>query len=173
MGVPVGHPFFGNQYTDGGYIAGTFKYVPEIAEKVVDYSSTLISENIDKATTKVVTREKPKNLILKALNTKGINKNALIAVVIGFAATVGGYCAYKHISKKTKAKKDGLQSIELSHVGTCIHCGEPLNGSTYVPESEANRQKAYIICKDCGEQNFAWYPDENDSSNKVLKTHNE
>lgn len=30
MGVPVGHPFFGNQYTDGGYIAGTLvKVLPK------------------------------------------------------------------------------------------------------------------------------------------------
>jgi Zn finger protein HypA/HybF involved in hydrogenase expression len=173
MGVPVGHPFFGNQYTDGGYIADTFKYVPEIAEKVVDYSSTLISENIDKATTKIVTRQKPKNLILKEFNAKGINKNALIVVGIGLVTTVGGYFAYKHISKKTKAKKDALQSIELSHVGTCILCGEPLNGSTYVPENEANSQKAYIVCQNCGEQNSAWYPVENDSTNKDFENHNE
>lgn len=172
MGIPVGHPFFGNEYTDGGYIAGTFKYVPEIAEIVVDYSSTLVSENIDKATTKIVTRQKPKNLILKELNTKGINKNALIAVGIGLFVTVGGYFTYKHISKKSKAKKDVLQSVELSHVGTCIHCGESLNGWTYVRESEANSQKAYIICKNCSVQNFAWYPDENDSSNKDFENHN-
>lgn len=173
MGIPVGHPFFGNQYTDGGYRVGTYKYVPEVAEKIVDYSSTLVSENIDKATTKIVTRQKPKNLIPKELSTKGINKNALIAVGIGLVAYVGGYFAYKHISKKNKDKKDALQSVDLSHVGICIHCAEPLNGSTYVPESEANSQKAYIICKNCGEQNFAWYPDENDSSNKDFENHDE
>lgn len=173
MGVPVGHPFFGNQYTDGGYIAGTFKYAPEIAKKVVDYSSTLISEDIDKATTKIATRQKAKNLILKEPNTKVISKNALIAAGIGLVATVGGYFAYKHISKKTKAKKNALQSIDLSHVGTCIHCGEPLNGSIYVPENETNSQKAYIICKNCAGQNFAWYPDENDPSNKDFENQNE
>lgn len=26
MGVPEGHPFFGNQYTDGGYQPGIFSY---------------------------------------------------------------------------------------------------------------------------------------------------
>lgn len=175
MGVPVGHPFFGNQYTDGGYMADTFKYVPKIAEKVVDYSSKLISDKIGKVITKIGTKQKPENLILKALNTKGFNKNTLI--VVGFsvvaAVTVTGYFAYKHISKKNKVRKDYLQSIKLSHVGTCIHCGEPLDGSTYVPKSEANSQKDYIICKNCGEQNFAWYPDENDSSNKDFEDHNE
>lgn len=166
MGTPVGHPFFGNQYTNGGYITGTFKYIPEIVEKVVDISSTLDSGNIGKSTTKIVTKQKPKNLILKNLNTNGINKNALIAVSIGLVATIGGYFTYKHISEKNKAKKNDLQSIELSNVGTCIHCGESLNGSTYISESDANKQNSYIICKKCGEQNFAWYPKENDSSNK-------
>ncbi|WP_300382195.1 hypothetical protein [Clostridium sp.] len=170
MGTPVGHPFFGNQHTNGGYIAGTFKYIPE---KVVDNSSTLVSGNIGKAATKIVTRQNPKNLIPKELNTKGINKTALISVGIGLVATVGGYFTYKHISKKNKAKKNALKSIELSHVGTCIYCGEPLNGSTYIPESEANSQKSYIICKKCGEQNFAWYTDKNDSSNKDFENHNE
>lgn len=173
MGTPVGHPFFGNQYTNGGYIAGTFKYIPEIAEKLVDNSSTLVSENIGKATTKIVTRQKPKNPIMKEINIKCINKKALITVGIGLVATFSGYIAYKNISKKTKTIKDTLLSIELSNAGICIHCGEPLNGSTYVPESEANSQKAYIICKNCGEQNFAWYPDENNSSNKDCENYNE
>lgn len=105
MGSPVGHPFFGNQYTDGGYIAGTFKYVPQIGEKVVDYCSVLVPGNIDKATTKIITRQKSNNLIPKELNTKGINKNALIVACISLVATVGGYFAYKHINKKIKLKK--------------------------------------------------------------------
>jgi uncharacterized CHY-type Zn-finger protein len=173
MGVPDGHPFFGNQYTDGGYIRGTFNYVPEIVEKATDYSSKLVSNNIGKAPTKIVAKQKPENLIPKELSTKGFNKNTLIILGIGVVVAVTGYFAYKHISKKNKARKVALQSIELSHVGTCLHCGEPLNGSTYVPKSEANSQKDYIICKICGEQNFAWYPDENDSSNKDFEDHNE
>jgi Zn finger protein HypA/HybF involved in hydrogenase expression len=168
MGAPDGHPFFGNQYTDGGYISGTFKYAAEKAE-VVDNFSNMISDNIDRVTTKLVTKQKPEKLIPKVLNTKGFNKNTLIVVAIGVVAAVTGFFAYKHISKKNKAKKGELHSIELSNVGTCIHCSEPLNGSTYVPKSEANSQKAYIICENCGEQNFAWYPDENDSSNKEVE----
>lgn len=173
MGAPVGHPFFGNQYTDGGYISNTFKYVPEIAETVVDYSSKLVSDKIGKGAIEIVTMQKPKNLIPKVPNSKGFYINTLIAVGIGLVAAAGGYLAYKYITIKTKAKKDALQSIELRHVGICTHCNEPLSGSTYVPGSEANNQNAYIICKECGEQNFAWYPDENDSSNKDFENHTE
>ena len=28
MGAPSGHPFFGNQYTSGDYISGTYTYFP-------------------------------------------------------------------------------------------------------------------------------------------------
>ena len=164
MGVPVGHPFFGNQYTNGGYVSGSYKYAPEggeIVEKVVVCSSELISENIDKTKPKIVTRDETKKIIQKGVNIRGLNKNTLIAIGIsGVVATISGYFAYKHIRKKIKAKKDELQSIELINVGICIQCAEPLNGSTYVPENESNSQKAYIICKKCGEKNFAWYPRE-------------
>lgn len=163
MGVPLGHPFFGNQYTNGGYITGAFKYIPKIAEKVVEYSSKLVSDEIGKGAAKMVTRQKPKNLCLNGLDIKGSNKTILIGVAIALATAGGIYFAYKNISKRIKAKKDALQFIELSNVGTCMHCGEPLSGSIYVPESETNSYKACIICKKCGEKNIAWYPDGNDS----------
>lgn len=107
------------------------------------------------------------------VGTKGFNKNAVIALGIGIATAVGGYLTYRYISKKAKAKKEALQTIELSNVGTCTHCGEPLSESTYVPESEANGYKACIICNKCGEKNFAWYPDDNDSSGKDAENHSE
>ena len=50
MGVPNGHPFFGNQYTTGGYIPGSFTYIPEVVEKFADFSTKLVSENIGKGT---------------------------------------------------------------------------------------------------------------------------
>ncbi|PKO07204.1 MAG: hypothetical protein CVU41_02675 [Chloroflexi bacterium HGW-Chloroflexi-3] len=173
MGVPVGHPFFGNQYTDGGYILGTFKYDSGIAGTVFDNSSKLFSNKIDKTLSEILTRQKPKNQILKVPNTKGFDLNILIAGGIELGVFAGGYLFCRHISEKTKAKKDVQQFIELCQVGTCTHCGEPLSGSRYIPESEADSQGAYMICNECGEKNFAWFPDENDSSEKDLGNHNE
>lgn len=37
MGAPEGHPFFGNQYTNGGYQQGSYSYdVEPVVEKKID-----------------------------------------------------------------------------------------------------------------------------------------
>lgn len=162
MGIPAGHPFFGNQYTNGGYIPGTYTY--EAIEKGIE-GIKVVSKEIQKGATHVATKQRPDNLIIKKLVAKWPNKNTLIVGgVILVVTAVGGFITYKLIRKKAKAKQDSLLSIELQNVGTCTHCGEPLIGSTYVPEGEEDSHKAYIICKNCGEKNFARYPDENDSA---------
>jgi hypothetical protein len=168
MGAPVGHPFFGNQYTDGGYLPGSFKVVKEVLNEVVDKaisnSVTLTAKNSDKSILKTVSRQRPKNLVIKKIDAKGLNKNVYIAVGVGFVLTIGGYFAYNYLRKKNNLKKVEQQSIELNNVGVCIHCGEPLNESTYYSENEANGTEAYIVCKICGGQNFAWYADEPNKS---------
>jgi hypothetical protein len=172
MGVPTGHPFFGNQYSDGGYIAGTFKYVPEIIDKVFERSSKLASDILSKGMSPAVAMQKPSNLSLNGLKIKGTNKNVLIVAAVALAAVVGGYFTYRHFSKKAKAKQEAHQTIELSNVGTCSHCGKPLSGSTYVPESETNDNKAFILCNECGDKNYARYPDDTCSSDNDTKKDN-
>jgi len=161
MGVPTGHPFFGNQYTNGGYIPGTYTY--DVIETGIE-TLTSASSEIRQGVARIATKQKPDNIIPKKFFAKGINKNTLIVggIILG-VTTVGGFITYKLLRKKAKAKQDSLQSIELQNVGTCTHCGEPLIGSTYVPEGEEGSHNAYIICKKCGEKNFASYPEENDS----------
>lgn len=162
MGVPTGHPFFGNQYTNGGYIPGTCTC--DVIEKGIETLRSASSE-IRQGATHIATKQKPDNIITQKLFAKGINKNTLIVVgIILVVTTVGGFITYKLLRKEAKAKQDSLQAIELQNVGTCTHCGEPLIGSTYVPEGEEDSHNAYIICKKCGEKNFASYPDENDSA---------
>jgi len=167
MGAPAGHPFFGNQYTDGGYLLGSFTY--EVMEKGVDVVKSVVSEMGKGATKEVVnlaTNQQPsKNLGLSAIDKaggKGVSKNQLIVAGILTVITIGGFLIYRYVNKKSKAKKEATQSIELN-VGICVKCGEPLVESEYVPGSEANDYKdACIICKNCGVKNFARYPDGND-----------
>jgi len=167
MGAPVGHPFFGNQHTDGGYILGSFTY--EVIEKGVNVVKSVVSEAGKSAAKKPVNlaakQPNPKNLSLSAVekvSSKGLNKNHLIVAGILTVVTVGGFLVYRYINKKSKTKKEALQSIELS-VGSCIKCGESLIESAYVSGNEANDYKdSYIVCKSCNEKNFARYPDEKD-----------
>lgn len=167
MGAPMGHPFFGNQYTDGGYLLGSFTY--EVLEKSADAVKTVVGE-MGKGATKVAmnlaTKQEPsKNFVLSAVDKisgKGLNKNHLIVAGSLTVVAIGGFLIYK-FNKKSKAKKEGIQSIELN-VGTCKKCDKPLIESTYIPGSEANNKESYIICKNCGEKNFANYSNCDDSS---------
>jgi len=163
MGAPAGHPFFGNQYTDGNYKLGSFSY--EVIDKGIDALKTVISETGKGTTTPVAIKPKADTLIPKTIATKSSNKNTLIigGIILG-ATAIGGFITYKLL--KRKAKRTHLQSIKLQNVGICVNCGEPLVGSTYVPESKEGNHDDYIICKSCGEKNFARYPDKSELQDK-------
>jgi|CZCB01.1.fsa_nt_gi DNA-directed RNA polymerase subunit RPC12/RpoP len=159
MGAPVGHPFFGNQYTNGGYELGSFTY--EVTDKGFNILKTVLNET-GKGTVNVATRQKATYPVSKVLVAKGSNKNTLIiGGIILVATAVGGFITYKLLRRKPKSEKEALQYIELQNIGVCSHCGEPLIGSTYVPESEENIHDSHIICKKCGEKNYARYIEDN------------
>ena len=170
MGAPAGHPFFGNQYTDGNYRLGSFTY--EVIDKGIDALKTVISET-GKGAAPVAIKPKADTLISKTIVTKSSNKNTLIigGIIIG-ASAIGGFITYKLLKRKGKAKQAHPQSIELQNVGTCINCGEPLVGSTYILESKESSHDDYIICKSCGEKNFARYPDKSELPDNNLDSQN-
>jgi len=172
LGAPSGHPFYGNQYTDGGYVIGSFTYEVaeksiELVEKSVEAVKTVVSEVTSRLPNKAMAvatdKQVPSNIILSTVNKiskKGLNKNHFIAAGVGFliVAVSGGILYY---NKKSKRKKDDMNSADFS-VGICSKCAEPLIGSTYVPGHDANNNKdSCIVCKNCGAKNFAWYPDDN------------
>ena len=161
MGAPDGHPFFGNQYTDGGYEPGSFTYATaDILESLLD---SIREATTDKSMSIAI---KPEAIDLASpfedVDDEHSSNLALIiaGVFAGFAAIGGLFWWWRR--RKFKIEKEALKSIELSHVGICIKCGKPLSESVYVPENKANNTDAYIACKSCGEKNFARYPDEND-----------
>lgn len=171
MGAPAGHPFFGNQYTDGNYKLGSFTY--EVIDKGIDTIKTVISET-GKGAASVAIKPKADTLISKTIVTKSSNKNTLIigGIILG-ATAIGGFITYKLLKRKAKAKQAHLQSIELQNVGTCVNCGEPLVESTYVPESKEGSHDDYIICKSCGEKNFARYPGESEPTDNNFESQND
>lgn len=146
MGAPEGHPFYGNQYTNGGYIKGTFKYVPENLGNVADIFDIRTSQ-------KAISQE-PKQPSLIGSEPMGIVKITIIATAIAVVASAIAYLVYKQHEKKVM-----VQTIELNNTGICVRCGEPLSGSTYCSEGEKNDHCDFIKCKKCGKKNFAWYPD--------------
>ena len=159
MGVPAGHPFFGNQYTNGGYIRGTYTY--EWIEKGKEIIKPLINE-VSQTFPHVASKQKldsliPKELFAKSFNkiTNFINSDSIVAIAVGV------FIIDLLLRNNAKEKQESLLSIELLNIGTCVHCGEPLTDSTYVPEGAEVTHKAYILCKKCGEKNYARFPDEN------------
>lgn len=167
MAGNVGHPFFGNQYVSS-YYTGGYHYdwtpnsnvteVSNLSVRTVSDNTKILSSNaaLPQSSNKILTRS-PK------IEVNGNGATIAIVVVSAVAAIgTGVYFLYKHISKKRKSKEDAFQSIEIENVGTCKNCNEPLSGSEYVDENTSDSHTAYIICKKCGEKNYAWYTDGDD-----------
>ena len=150
MGAPAGHPFFGNQFTDGGYILGSFKYDPVVKEKGAEILNTVVSKTSQRSASEAIAPT-------EKISSKWLNQKNLIRAGALIVVTVGGIFIYKHISKK-KAKKENIQSISLN-VGICEKCNKPLIGSEYVPANDDN-DNAHIVCNNCGEKNYAKYSNE-------------
>ena len=165
MGAPLEHPFYGNQYTDGNYVLGSFTY--KMAEKSIEAVKTIVSGVTSHSPNKTIAMATDKqvspNIIVSTVDkigSKGINKNHLIAGVGLLIVSVGGGILY--FNKRSKKKKEAMKSADFS-VGICTKCEEPLIESIYVPGSDANNNNdSHIVCKSCSEKNFAWYPDENE-----------
>lgn len=163
MGVPYGHPFFGNQYTNGGYVPGSYTYM---VDNGIETLKT-VSNKIGKDVTRIATNQDSESIVSKVLVTKYSNKSVImISGIILVVTAIGGLVTHKLCKKKAKAKQQSQQSIKLKNVGICTHCGEPLVDSTYVPESGKNSYDAHIICKKCGKKNYARYTEESSSFDK-------
>jgi formylmethanofuran dehydrogenase subunit E len=140
------HPFFGNQYTNGGYIIGSFKFPEGLTRKTAEHLTKIATSDvapIKPSTTPLIKEANPVTYAVKnETNTKWI-----IPIIIGAIAAAGSYFAYRYFKKK--------RSVQIPNVGVCEHCGEPLTGGKFVADDE----KLFIICKKCGEKNYAKYPD--------------
>jgi len=144
------HPFFGNQYTDGGYSIGSFKFPKGLTRE----TDKQIIENVvpDKVPIKSSTipsvREKS---LLKTRVKAGLNDQWVIPVlIVASIVTVGGYLTYRHFKKKS--------IVDIPNVGVCESCGKSLIGAKFVP----NDDESYIICKKCDQKNYAYYLEKED-----------
>lgn len=167
MAGNLGHPFFGNQHVISDYAGGyRYDWIPNSnVTEVSNLSAITVSDNIKSHSSSAALPQSVNKILPKASKIEMNGKGTIItAVVVSAVAAIGtgAYFLYKHISKKRKSKEEAFQTIELENVGTCKHCGDPLSSSEYVDENTSDSHTAYIICKKCGEKNFAWYPESED-----------
>lgn len=153
MGAPEGHPFFGNQYTNGGYEPGNFSYdVEPVVEKTVDVVKTIHKTLTDKS---IKTSYKEANHIThpssSPVKSSGGKETIIIGGIVVALTTVGGFIAYKWKHRKKK------ETVKIENVGICSHCGKPLSGSSFHPKDEKRGIESYIQCKNCGAKNYAHY----------------
>jgi len=148
MAGNAGHPFYGNQHTAGNY-AGGYKY-----EWLPNHKATEFIPRSTKPITNRVSSFSPNNVISQVFKATEKRNGGIITMAIAITAAVGtgAYFLSKHIHKKYKDKKEVIQADELA--GTCTHCGELLNDSEYVSETESVSNEPYRICKNCKERNF-------------------
>lgn len=135
------HPFFGNQYSNGGYIPGSFKFPKGLSREVGErIKEVALSTEATKSISSSIAVDSIEDLDMK-------NKWIIGGfIVVGMA--VGAYFAYRYIKRKT--------TVIIPNVGVCEKCGEPLNESELV----ADENSLFIVCKNCGEKNYAHYYDE-------------
>jgi formylmethanofuran dehydrogenase subunit E len=145
------HPFFGNQYTDGGYIIGSFKFPEGLTREVVEHLPKIAVPDTVSANTNTIPSVRNSASLKAVVKTESANKWILSTIIIAAITAAGGYLTYRYIKKK------GI--VKIPNVGICEHCGEPLTGARLIPDAD----NPYIICKKCGEKNYAHSRDESDS----------
>lgn len=160
MGVPNGHPFFGNQYTNGGYQTGTYTYIESAVENAVSIAKNIVKEsssNENKVSTSKIYDESLSKLsnISKTLAKSDLSskEKVIIGGIFVAVASIGGVITYNIFKKRKAAKKN---TIELENIGVCTDCGEPLIGSEFHLEGE-DSDSAFIKCNNCGTKNYAHY----------------
>lgn len=144
------HPFFGNQYTNGNYKVGSFKFpeglTREVGERIVKNALPDMELPSLNAITSIRTEVPLTNVVKTGAKSKWI----IPALIVAAITAAGGYLAYRYFKKK------GL--VKIPNVGVCEQCGEPLTGAKFVPDNDT----PCIVCKKCGEKNYAKYlSDEN------------
>ena len=148
------HPFFGNQYTDGGYIIGSFKFPEGLKRGVGERLAKATMPDVLPTNTVTIPSIRNSAPLESVVKAGAKNKWIIPALIIGAVVVAGGYFAYRYYKKK------GI--IKIPNVGICEHCGDPLTGAKLIPDSD----KPYIVCKKCGEKNYAHYQDKNPNNDK-------
>lgn len=156
MGAPSGHPFFGNQYTDGGYVRGSFSYDDAVVNTLSsgDKAATPISKPL-------ASRQAVKSAeVASGLGLQPFSIPSLIAV--GAVALIGGVATFAYLRTKSGASSvPFIGDKKIADFGLCESCGKPLakSGPAELRRDEAGE---FVVCENCSHPNRARYGEEND-----------
>lgn len=146
MGAPSGHPFFGNQYTNGDYVIGSYTYD----------AARSISETI-------ASRIKPNNGANFAFlrKTFAIQRTPTLSIsslaAAGAVALIGGVATYAYLRTRSASPIDSdLGSEKIASFGVCESCGEAL-ASAGPAELHQDERGDFVVCENCSHENRAKY----------------
>ena len=155
MGAPAGHPFFGNQYTDGGYVLGSFSYpaTGNIAESTRRAAASLSKLSAG-------TRASFPAASVKGQRMPQFSIPSLTAV--GAVALIGGVATFAYLRFKSVATSEPtIEGGEVASFGLCESCGEPL-ASSGPAELKQDEIGDLVTCESCSHQNRARCVEEDD-----------
>lgn len=147
------HPFFGNQYTDGGYIIGSFKFPEGLPREVGKQIAKITVPDTVPSNIGTISSACNSTPLESVVKTGLKNKWIIPGLIIATIAASSSYFAYRHFKKK--------EVVKIPNVGICEYCGEPLTEAKLI----LNNSKPYIICRKCERKNFAKYPNNKNSEN--------
>lgn len=147
------HPFFGNQYSNGGYIIGSFNFPEGLTREVGEQVDKIAVPDTVPSNIGTILSDRNSAPLESVVKTGAKSEWIIPTLIIAAIAAAGGYFAYRHFKKK------GI--VKIPNVGICEFCREPLTGAKLIP----NDNNPYIVCKKCGEKNFAKYSNDENSEN--------
>ncbi len=162
MGAPAGHPFFGNQYTDGGYAIGSFSY-----KNVIENVAEVAAKAVPKILPNNSASDSLSGALLKASPSPRLSSGSIAGLVAaGAVFLAGGVATFVYLSSRTKSTGDQQPAgDDLAGFGLCESCGEEL-AVARPAEVEQDEDGYFIICEACSHKNRAHYSsgDESDVS---------
>jgi DNA-directed RNA polymerase subunit RPC12/RpoP len=149
LGAPTGHPFFGNQYTHGGYVNGSFEY--ENAIENLAGTTVKLAAKVGKSTPGAVL-----GLRLKPPMPVSLSSTSIVPLIAaGTVVLIGGVATFVYLrSRLTKAGELPLEGGNLAGFGLCESCGEELaiSGPAVVEQDDDGD---YVVCDSCSHKNRA------------------
>lgn len=149
MGAPTGHPFFGNQYTHGGYVNGSFAYeniIGNVAETAVK-AATQVGKSMPSAMS---------GLRLKPPMPASLSSTSIVSLIAaGTVVLIGGVATFVYLrSRFTNAGELPLEGGNFAGFGLCESCGEELaiSGPAVVEQDDDGD---YVVCDSCSHKNRA------------------
>lgn len=154
MGAPTGHPFFGNQYTNGGYVRGSFSY---------HGAAGSVAKSMGEAAASLSKPSAVRRAVVPAASAKGLDLpwfSITSLVAVGAVALIGGVATFVYLrSKSADASEPTAEGGDIASFGVCESCGEPLALSG-PGELEQDESGDFVTCENCSHQNRARYFEE-------------